>query len=207
MRAALACLVLATPAAAAARSGTLLDTFLPAFHFRNAQTVRMQAPPRAVFAAIRAVTPGEVQGLVPFAIALHAPRFQLSPRERVLLGRPMLEAVREENFVLLGDRQDEEIVVGTIGRFWSDRYVPLPNANAFRTFRDPNFVRVAMNVCVRGDRAGGSLVTTETRALCPEPAARRKFDRYWRFWVPGGTVVRTQWLAAVRRRAEGAHRR
>lgn len=205
--AAIVCLLLATPAAAATGSGTLLDAFLPASHFRDAQTARVQAPPRVVIAAVRAVTPGEVRGLVPFAMALRAPRFRLTPQEQALLDRPMLEAIQQENFVLLGERAGEEIVVGAIGQFWADRYVRLRNAGAFRAFRDPRFARVAMNVRVRGDGAGGSLVSTETRVLCPDPEARKQFDRYWRLWSPGGSVVRGQWLTAVRRRAEGTQRR
>ena len=203
----LACLLLAIPAAAATRPASLLDAFLPASHFRDAQSVRMHAPPWAVFGAIRAVTASEVQGFVPFAIALHAPRFQLSPRERALMRRPMLEAMREESFVLLGERAGQEIVVGAIGQFWADRYVPLRDASAFSTFRDPRFARVAMNVLVRDDGNGGSLVSTETRVLCPDSQARRKCGDYWRLWAPGGSVVRTQWLNAVRRRAEAPHRR
>lgn len=203
----LACLLLAFPAAAVTRPASLLDAFLPVSHFRDAQSVAIHAPSWAVFAAIRAVTPSEVQGFVPFAIALHAPRFQLSPRERALMRRPMIEAMREENFVLLGERAGREIVVGAIGQFWADRYVPLRNASAFSTFRDPRFARVAMNVLVRDDGNGGSIVSTETRVLCPDPQARRKFGDYWRLWTPGGSMVRTQWLNAVRRRAETPRRK
>ncbi len=77
----------------------------------------------------------------------------------------------------------------------------------FRAFRDPRYARIAMNVWVRGDGKGGSLVSTETRVLCPDPQARKKFEGCWRLWTPGGSVVRTQWLNAVRRRAEVGRRR
>ena len=207
LSAALACLLLASPAPAAPRPATLLDSFLPSCHFRNAESVRIQAPPWAVFAAVRAVTASEVQGFVPFAIALHAPRFQLTPRENALLRRPMIEAMREEGYVLLGESVGQEIVVGAIGQFWADRYVALRSARDFSTFRDPRFARIAMNVRIRDDGHGGSLVSTETRALCPDPQARRKFDGCWRMWTPGAAVVRTQWLEAVRRRAEGVRRK
>ena len=207
LAAALACLLAASPAATATRPASLLDTFLPTCHFRNAESVRIQAPPWAVFAAVRAVTASEVQGFVPFAIALHAPRFKLTPREQALMRRPMIEAMREEGYVLLGESVGQEIVVGAIGQFWADRYVALRSARDFSAFRDPRFARVAMNVRIRDDGRGGSLVSTETRALCPDPQARRKFDGCWRLWTPGGSLVRTQWLEAVRRRAQGARRK
>lgn len=191
----------ASPATTATRPATLLDAFLPASHFRNADWVRIPAPPSAVYSAIRQVTANEVQGFVPFAVALHAPRFRLTARERVLMDRPMLEAMREEGYVLLGERPGQEIVVGAIGQFWADRYVRLRGPNDFRAFRDPRYARIAMNVWVRGDGKGGSLVSTETRAFCPDPQARQKFEGSWRLWTPGGSLVRTQWLNAVRRRA------
>ena len=172
LAAALACLLLASPAPAAPRPATLLDSFLPACHFRNAESVRIQAPPWAVFAAVRAVTASEVQGFVP-----------------------------------LGESVGQEIVVGAIGQFWADRYVALRSARDFSTFRDPRFARIAMNVGIRDDGHGGSLVSTETRALCPDPQARRKFAGCWRLWTPGGSLVRTQWLEAVRRRSEGVRRK
>lgn len=203
----IACLLLASPALAAPRPATLLDEFMPSCHFRNAESVRIHAPPWAVFAAVRAVTASEVQGFMPFAIALHAPRFQLTPRENALMRRPMIEAMRDEGYVLLGETVGQEIVVGAIGQFWADRYVALRSARDFSAFRDPRFARIAVNVRIRDDGHGGSLVTTETRALCPDAQARRKFDGCWRLWTPGGSLVRTQWLEAVRRRAEGARRR
>ena len=52
--------------------------------------------------------------------------------------------------------------------------------------------------------AGGSacLVTTETRIVATDPAARRKFGRYWRVIYPGSALIRKMWLRAVRQRAE-----
>jgi len=185
----------------------LIDVFLPSSHFRDAQSTRVQAPPAAVFAAVRAVTPAELEGLVPFAISLRAPRFEITPREKALMRLPMIEAMRAENFVVLGERKGEEIVMGAIGQFWADRSIALRDANAFRSFRDPRYARIAVNVRVTADGKGGSVVTTETRALCPDLASRKKLGRYWQLWTPGGWVVRNQWFGAVKRRAESSKKR
>jgi hypothetical protein len=198
----LAGLLFMAAAAPTRRPATLLDSFLPASHYRNTQSTRAGAPPWAVFAAVRSVTPAEVHGLKPFAMAFRAPSFRLTPTDEALLRRPMIDAMLGQNFVLLGERPGEEIVVGAIGRFWAERYVPLRDAAAFRAFRDPRFARVAMNVRVRSDGKGGAVMTTEARVLCPDPSARSQFDRFWRLWSPGGRLVRGQWLAAVKRRAE-----
>ena len=44
----IACLLLASPALAAPRPATLLDEFMPSCHFRNAESVRIHAPPWAM---------------------------------------------------------------------------------------------------------------------------------------------------------------
>ena len=76
----------------------------------------------------------------------------------------------------------------------------MPNHHAFLPashFRNAESVRIqappwAVFAAVRDDGHGGSLVSTETRALCPDPQARRKFEGCWRLWTPGGSVDRTQ---------------
>ena len=111
--------------------------------------------------------------------------------------------MREENFVPLGERAGEEIVVGAIGQFWADRYVRLRGASDFRAFRDPRFARIALNVWVPGDEKGGSLVSTATRVLCPDPQASRKSKAAGgcgrRADLPGSHAV-AQRSAAPRRR-------
>ena len=193
----------AAPVAAA----TLLDSFLPTSNYTNAKSIRIQAPPRAVRAAIRTVTPGDVPGLPAFVAVTGGPRLSLTPQEREFLRLPMIEALRQQNLVVLGERAGDELVMGGIGRIWDDGYLSLRDAAAFRAFQDPRYARVAMNVRVRPDASGGTLLAMETRVLCPDPAARKQLDRYWRLWSPGVTVVRDQWLSVVRHRAESAGRR
>jgi len=201
---AIASCALVAPTAAAA---TLLDSFLPTSHYWKSQTIRIEAPPATVIAAVRVVTPAEVPGLRMLAIASGGLRWGLTPQENALFRRPMIEALQRQSFVILGERAGQEIVMGAIGRIWAQSYVPLRGPASFRSFRDPRFARLAMNVRVRRDSDGGTLLTTETRVLCPDPAARKQMDRYWRLWSPGGGVVQRNWLSTVRRRAEGAAHR
>jgi hypothetical protein len=51
---------------------------------------------------------------------------------------------------------------------------------------------------------GGTLLTTETRVLATDEAARRRFGRYWRVIRPGSGAIRRSWLRAAARRAEAA---
>jgi hypothetical protein len=50
--------------------------------------------------------------------------------------------------------------------------------------------------------AGRTVLTTETRVLCTDEGARRRFRRYWALIRPGSGAIRVAWLRAIRRRAE-----
>jgi hypothetical protein len=43
-------------------------------------------------------------------------------------------------------------------------------------------------------------VTSETRILATDEAARSAFTRYWRIIYPGSALIRVLWLDAVERR-------
>lgn len=182
-----------------ANSRQLIDTFVPTDHFHESHWERIRATPREIFAAIHAVRPNEVHGFVPLLWAR-------SPGARrpsaALMRRPILELMKGQHFVVLAEQPGREIVVGTIGQYWANRTVPLRTAAQFRSFKDPRYAKVAMNVRVRDEGNGWCKVTTETRVLCVDMHSRRKFDAYWRVIYPGSALLRGQWLAAIKRRAE-----
>ena len=60
-----------------------------------------------------------------------------------------------------------------------------------------------MNFCVWPVESGSEL-RTETRVLATDAASRRRFGRYWRLIQPGSALVRRDWLAAAKPRAERA---
>ena len=198
-----ACVALgfALPGAEARTANTrqLIDAFVPTDHFHETHWERIRATPREIFTAIHAVRPNEVRGFVPILWA-HSPGMR-RPSD-ALMRRPILEVMRGQHFVVLAEQPGREIVVGTIGQYWANRTVPLRTANQFRNFKDPRYAKVAMNVRVRDEGNGWCKVTTETRVLCTDLHARRKFDAYWRVIYPGSALLRGQWLAAVKRRAE-----
>jgi hypothetical protein len=95
-------------------------------------------------------------------------------------------------------------VLGGVGRFWHAsgdlRRVP---ADSFVRFAEPGWVKTAVNF--RAVREGDhTLLSTETRILATDAAARRSFRRYWRLVYPGSAAIRIAWLRAIRRRAQPA---
>ena len=168
--------------------GTALDEVLPEYHFRERHSIRVEAPPERVFAAVREVTLAEM------------PLARLLMRARGMhagTGRPVLEEAMR-TFAVLADEPGRELVIGSVGRPWLPRGGHHREGTAdFRAFADPGYAKMAMNF-----RLEGPLLTTETRVLLTDAASRRRFRAYWLAIRPFSGLIRRFWLRAIRRRAE-----
>jgi hypothetical protein len=150
-----------------------LDAYLPAYEFSERHRIGIDAPPERIDGAFREVTLAEL----PVSRMLFA-----------LRGLP-----RSGRFVdrvpgrVLEDVPGEGLVVGLRGQFWRPRGGDDggPAAEAVADFRlEP------------------SGLATETRVHVPDPAARRRFRRYWRVIRPFSGLIRIEYLRAAKRRAE-----
>ena len=180
-----------------------LDEFLPDYDVNEVHSTRVAAPPEAVLAAAREVTPREVPLLVVLMALRRLPAAigRRSRRGRRALDTPLLDEFTRGGFVLLADRPDE-LVLGVVGRFWTpDGGVRRLAAAEFAGFDEPGFAKAVVNFHASAV-PGGSLVTTETRIRTTDEAARRSFRRYWRVVMPGSAAIRRAWLRAIRKRAE-----
>lgn len=74
-------------------------------------------------------------------------------------------------------------------------------ASGFATFDEPGYAKAAFSfeLAPAGER---TLLTTETRVLATDEAAKRSFGRYWRLIHLGSAAIRIAWLRAIRRRAD-----
>jgi hypothetical protein len=181
-----------------------LDGLLPDFDAEETHTRRVGASPSAALAAVRAATPGEMP-LVPFLYALRSlpallRRGRGLPRVRAT---PMWEQMLGSGFVSLVEEEDE-IVLGYAGQPWKlsgGLQAGVSSAEEWERFSRPGYVKAVMGF--RAEPAdGGALLTTETRVLATDEAARRRFGRYWRVIRLGSAAIRRSWLRAAGRRAE-----
>jgi len=193
-----------------------LDEFLPDYDANEVHSTRIAAPPDAVLAAARAITPRDV----PLVVALMAVRRLPARLIRLARGRdrasqtaarpatrpdgldaPLVEGFTRGGFFVLADRPDE-LVLGVVGRFWTpDGGIQRIAADEFVTFAEPGFAKAVFNFHAR-EVAGGTVLTTETRIQGTDERARRTFLRYWRVVMPGSAAIRRAWLRAIRKRAE-----
>jgi alkyl hydroperoxide reductase subunit AhpC len=192
-------------------TATLLDRHLPRSEHGNVASIDIAAPPATVWSALQRVRLGDCRlSRLLFAVralpARVARRGAFSPATSVAqaTGTPLLESMLRDRFVVLDQRDGEEIVVGAIGRFWQPdggTDAPFADAAEFAAFETPGYVKAAANIRVVA-AAGGTRVSTETRCVSTDASARRRFGAYWALIGWASTLIRRDLLAAVRRLAE-----
>ena len=155
-----------------------LDEFMPRWQFAEKHEIRIAAPQRDIYWAIRKVTASEIRN---FRI-LTAIRCLGRCREKESIlnpsaARSIIDVALGSGFMVMVDDFPRELAIGT-------NVAP-------QTFAVMNF---------RIDADGH--VTTETRVFARTDAARRRFAVYWRLIRPGSGIIRRSWLEAIKRRAE-----
>jgi hypothetical protein len=168
---------------------TLLDEVLPRFDFRERHAIRIDASAGKVFAALRAVSPGEM----PVALLL----FRLRGL-RAAGDRPLLEQMGRR-FETLAERPGRELVLGAVGQPWKLRGGETRPAADFASFDEPGFAKMVL-----GFHLAEGTLSTETRVLLTDAASRRRFRAYWLVIRPFSGLIRRLLLRAVKRRAERA---
>ena len=160
---------------------SLLDEVVPRYDVNEVHSIGVPKSPELAYAAVKAVTAKEVRLFAPL-LAIRT-LVQRMKGERVDFNRstPLVEEFLRNGFLILGERPDEELVVGAIGRFWrivGDKPRSILSCEDFLAFGEPDHSKVAINFRVRSEGTG-SRVVTEARAVGTSPDATRLFGRYW----------------------------
>ena len=96
-----------------------------------------------------------------------------------------------------------EIVLGVAGRFWRPTGNILPFCEEH--FRGPvsaGLARAVWNFAVQNVGAGSSILSTETRVVCGDPASRLKFRSYWLVVGHFSGLIRRLMLKSVKQLCE-----
>jgi hypothetical protein len=180
---------------------SLLDQFMPNYEVADRHQVRVLAPSDVALSAA-AETDLQQSGVI---------RAIFKAREVVLGARP--DAVRQPKGLLaemealgwrvLVNQPGREIVVGAVTQPWlADvvfRGVP---PDEFRTFSEPDYVKIAWTLRADPVGPGESIFRTETRVVTTDPRARSKFRWYWSRFSPGIVLIRRLLLSRVKHEAE-----
>jgi hypothetical protein len=178
----------------------LIDSFAPNPDAVETHSIAIAAPRDAVYRALWIADLGSP--VIKLLLGLRslpgfvARGFRSFPRSQEIT----LQTLLDSGFGVLAEEPGKEIVLGVTGRFWR----PAGNLSPFNRadFDRPvpiGFARAVWNFQVTTDASGQTVLSTETRVVCGDPASRRKFLIYWSIVRPFSGLIRLLMLRAVKR--------
>lgn len=179
----------------------LLDRFMPTWDIVERHAVDVHAPADVTFEAANAM---DLEGILVVRAIIRAREMAMGTRaRRAQTTGSFIDRMRAIGWGELARVPGREIVMGAVTQPWEADVVfrPLP-PQAFRSFDDPGFVKIAWTLRVDSDGDQASVFRTETRAVATDGTARRRFRGYWAFVSPGIVLIRWMILGPVRRTAE-----
>ncbi len=197
----------------------LVDELMPVYEISDAVATDVGADRAATYAALLQVDLveigrrkpligflGALRGLPQVAVQLmHGERPPKAP-ERMRLHDLAGMRASEGGWILLGERENEEIALGLVGKFWKPviEFAEVP-AEEFKEFSEPGFAKHVYSLSVSELEHGSTLLRAEMRVATTDEHARKWFRRYWAFGVGSGAhVLITGVVEDARERAEAS---
>ena len=178
----------------------LLDEQMPAYDVVVTEHLVVDADPSATFEAARDLDFLTVRApLISAAMFVRGLPDRLSHREQPPPTRlEVARGVGLPGWLSLGERKDEEVAFGAVGKFWqsSIEWRDVPQAE-FAAFGEPGWGKIACNFTVRPYGAHRTLLAYECRTATTGTAAHRKFARYWWLIRPFAAYMMRAALATI----------
>jgi hypothetical protein len=116
----------------------------------------------------------------------------------------MRDAAGEESgWVVLRDEPGIELLAGLIGQFWRRDYgIVKVTPEEFASFDRPGYAKTLAGFALHPHGQGRTLLTYESRTVCTDSAARRRFSAYWLLLRPFVRQMLRGALIAMKRHAE-----
>ena len=174
-----------------------LDDFLPQYHFHHTHSITVEAPLAVAYSTVRRIDMCRSR--------IVRVLFRLRGLPRLACTLDGMQKVRFAS--ILTEEPEREIVLGMVGRFWTRRGdLRRTDASHFKEFAARGFAKACWDFELRPLDGETTVVRTETRVWCLDPASRRRFTVYWALIGPFSGLVRRQALRVVKRDAEAAAR-
>jgi len=136
-------------------------------------------------------------------IVSHLLHGELPPHqpERLRLRDLTIIPLDKGGWVLLGVREQDEIALGLIGKFWRPviEFANVSSAAEFGAFAEAGFAKTIYALSVRALDPRRTLLSGVMRTTTTDDHARRWFRRYWTFGVGSGAHLLVNGLLDVTR--------
>ncbi len=183
-----------------------LDPFAPVFDARERFHVSVEAPAALVYATATGFDMQSV-GLVRAIFRMREVLLGAHP-DAPRVSRGWLEEAAALGWGTLVEEPGRLFVAGAHCQPWLPdvRFVPLA-ADSFVGYVEPGCVKIAWTLEVVALSPERTTLSTETRVVATDAAARERFGRYWRWARFGIFSIRWLLLPAIAREAKRRYRR
>ena len=177
-----------------------LDPFIPHPDVRERHSAIVAAPAAVAMGVVRAF---DLYSISPVRWIFRAREILMRVKPPPRTPMPFLEEMQGLGWQCLIDRPDSLFVAGAVCRPWLGDVVfrPIPAAR-FAAFAEPGLVKIAWTFEVEALGPASCRLSTETRVIAVDEAARVRFRSYWRWARFGIVLIRRLALPAIRRQAE-----
>jgi hypothetical protein len=198
---------------------TLLDQYLPTYDVSDSVATTVNADVATTWEALLQVDLLDVARRHPLVgvlgalralpdIVTHLTHGETPPKPPARLRlRDTAEMLASEGgWILLGERPQDEIALGLVGKFWRPVIAfATVRPGAFKDFADPGYAKTIYSLSVRPIDARHTLLCGVMRTATTDEQARTWFRRYWTLGVGSGAhVLVNRLLDMARQRAEAA---
>lgn len=192
----------------------LVDEFMPAYDVSDAVATVVEADLATTWAALLDVDLIDVGRKQPLVAVLGALRLLPEIVSHLLHGelpsqQPEHLSLRDlttipldkGGWVLLGLREQDEIALGLVGKFWRPviEFGNVSTIAEFQDFAEAGFAKTVYALGVRPLDSRRTLLSGVMRTATTDEHARRWFRRYWTFGVGSGAHLLVDGLLAVTR--------
>ena len=182
-----------------AHSRTVLDEVMPEYQFGERHSLRAHARPEQVMQAVRQSRFADMKSLRTL-LKIRTVAMRISDSGDAFQDKRVLDAFAASGYVSGGNAH--EVVMCGGANALEKRPLQLGSLQECANYREPSGFKMAFNFYAEAEGDGWSTVSTETRMLALDAPTRRGMARYWRLIVPGSGLLRRQWLAAIKDKAE-----
>lgn len=171
----------------------LIDEFLPRYDVWKHHSIKINAPADKIYHTARTMDFRRAR-LSYFLCRLRG----LSPS-----AKPTLDSILKKNFVVLGEKQNKELLLGITGKFWTfDGNLMRVEGQDFISFDEPGYAKAVWYFSLSDVGRGASRLDTETRVFCSDEASRKRFRLYWFFIGAFSGLMRREILSLIKHEVE-----
>jgi hypothetical protein len=182
---------------------SLIEDSAPSPDAAELHEIEVHASPEVVYRALWTTDLGASLVIKSLLALRSLPAVVVGRKKSFATSAVTLQSIIDGGFGLLAEEPGREILLGVAGRFWrpTGNVEPFDRASFSRPV-PPGMARGLWNfkVVPAGDRE--TILSTETRVTCGDPASRRRFRLYWFVIRPFSGLVRIIMLKAIRDAAQ-----